>query len=132
MIPHIFTEIYVHDVKATTELLLRLFDARLYIEETDYAEIYIGETRLHIQALDMDEFEVKNPVKQPGALEHLGAGVEIGVMVQNLEPIYSMVQKENLPYVSEILVQPWGMRDFRFLLPDGYYIRVTEPPRKTA
>jgi len=34
--------------------------------------------------------------------------------------------------VSEIVVQEWGMTDYRILTPHGYYLRVTTPPRGAA
>jgi hypothetical protein len=34
--------------------------------------------------------------------------------------------------VSDIVVQDWGMTDFRILTPHGYYLRVTTAPAAPA
>ena len=125
MKPHIFPELYVRDVAATAQLFQDIFAAKLGYAQADFAELHIGDSRMLLNELRLDEFEEKNPVRQPGALEHLGAGLELGIYVSNLEPVREKALAANLPYVSEIKLRDWGWYDFRLLLPDGYYIRVT-------
>jgi uncharacterized glyoxalase superfamily protein PhnB len=55
-----------------------------------------------------------------------GIGVEIVLEVEDLE------RCEWLARVADALVEPlqrrpWGLRDFRLVDPDGYYVRATEP-----
>lgn len=124
--PYIFLELYVLDLQARIDFFVKCFDAVINkTEGEDFAELYIGETRLLLNSMPVDKFGVQNPIRKQGALEHLGAGVEVGIWVQDLEAARAKVAAQNMPYISEIASQPWGARDFRFLLPEGYYVRVS-------
>lgn len=80
--------------------------------------------------MKLSEFTSPNPVLKQGALQHLGSGSELVISVENLEEVYNKVKDSIAKEVGEIKQQEWGLRDFRFLLPDGYYIRVTEPDER--
>ncbi|MBB3165522.1 VOC family protein (plasmid) [Rhizobium leguminosarum bv. viciae 248] len=56
-----------------------------------------------------------------------GLGVEIVLKVADVEGAYRTAKKSGWP-VSDLAVQPWGLRDFRLVDPDGYYVRVTSLP----
>lgn len=55
-----------------------------------------------------------------------GYGVEIVVMVNNVESYYEKV-KVFANIVEPLVLQPWGLKDFRIVDPFGYYLRVTTP-----
>ncbi len=55
-----------------------------------------------------------------------GYGVEIVIMVDNIEDYYGNV-KSFSNVVEELAEQPWGLKDFRIEDPFGFYIRFTEP-----
>jgi hypothetical protein len=40
------------------------------------------------------------------------------------------VKQKGWPISTGIVRRPWGVRDFRVLSPDGYYLRFTEGPSK--
>ena len=53
-----------------------------------------------------------------------GAGVEIVLEVDDVDAVYESCAAAGV--VAEGLTdRPWGLRDFRFTDPDGYYVRVT-------
>ncbi len=54
------------------------------------------------------------------------SGVELVFEVDDLEHEYAATEQEEGIVRSEIVRQPWGLRDFRLTDPDGYYIRLTE------
>lgn len=54
-----------------------------------------------------------------------GYGVELVIMVNNLESYYDEVKKF-AKVVEELEVKPWGLKDFRIEDPFGYYLRITE------
>jgi hypothetical protein len=59
-----------------------------------------------------------------------GLGVEIGVVVADLDKAHAAAARHPAWKISSgIVLRPWGVRDFRVLAPDGYYVRFTEPPR---
>lgn len=53
-----------------------------------------------------------------------GYGVEIVIMVDDVEEYYSKV-KGFANVVEEMVLQPWGLKDFRVEDPFGYYLRIT-------
>jgi lactoylglutathione lyase len=56
--------------------------------------------------------------------ERAGLGVEIVLRVADVVDAYRTAKDSGWP-VSDLALQPWGMRDFRLVDPDGYYVRVT-------
>jgi lactoylglutathione lyase len=56
-----------------------------------------------------------------------GIGVEIGLVVADLDKTFAAaVKQKGWPISTGIVRRPWGVRDFRVLSPDGYYLRFTE------
>ncbi len=56
-----------------------------------------------------------------------GIGIEIGLVVADLDKTYALaVKQKGWPISTGIVRRPWGVRDFRVLSPDGYYLRFTE------
>lgn len=55
-----------------------------------------------------------------------GYGVEIVIMVKNVEEFYTKVKKF-AKVVEKLKMQPWGSKDFRIEDPFGFYLRFTEP-----
>lgn len=56
--------------------------------------------------------------------QRAGLGVEIVLKVADVEDAFRAAKESGWP-VSDLALQPWGLRDFRLVDPDGYYIRVT-------
>lgn len=54
-----------------------------------------------------------------------GYGVEIVLEVDDIQLIYNKVKRANAEIESELKERPWGLKDFRLIDPNGYYIRVT-------
>ena len=59
----------------------------------------------------------------------MGVGIEIGIVVAEIDKAYAAALKfkdKGWPISTAIVMRPWGVRDFRVLAPDGYYLRFTE------
>jgi len=56
-------------------------------------------------------------------------GVEIILVVEDVEQVYQRIRERNIAVESELKEQPWGMTDFRVTDPDGYYLRITSPKK---
>ncbi|MGM5056103.1 VOC family protein [Rhizobium sp. 814_E9_N1_1] len=56
--------------------------------------------------------------------QRAGLGVEIVLKVADVEDAYRAAKESCWP-VSDLALQTWGLRDFRLVDPDGYYVRVT-------
>jgi hypothetical protein len=54
-----------------------------------------------------------------------GYGVEIVVMVEDVEMFYEQV-KEHANVVKPLASRPWGLKDFRTADPAGFYLRFTD------
>lgn len=52
-------------------------------------------------------------------------GVELVLEVDDVEAELERVRAAGWPVEEELSLRPWGLRDFRLLDPNGYYLRVT-------
>ena len=120
-------ELYVRDVQEVTLFLENIFEAEQEYGDNNFAILWLEKTRIILNELKLDEFQPPNPILKDRALEHLGCGLEIVVTVDDLEGAFSRLTEAQAQSLTPITKQPWGLRDFRFLLSDGYYVRVTEP-----
>ena len=53
------------------------------------------------------------------------AGVEIVLEVRDVDAALEQVERAGFSVVELLRERPWGLRDFRVVDPDGYYVRVT-------
>jgi len=56
--------------------------------------------------------------------QRAGLGVEIVLSVADVEDAFRRAKESGWP-ISDLALQQWGLRDFRLIDPDGYYVRVT-------
>lgn len=54
-----------------------------------------------------------------------GIGVEIVLEVDDVDAVVAAVERAGYPVLVPLAGRPWGLRDFRLVDPDGYYLRVT-------
>jgi lactoylglutathione lyase len=91
---------------------------------TDYAEVFNG--TVEIGLCPMNKLPEEHPLKTKSSDERKGLGVEIVLALKDLESLYNKVKNSDYPISSELQLQPWNLRDFRLVDPDGYYLRITE------
>ena len=94
--------------------------------EHDYASLRWGDVVLGLAPI------AKLPPAGPGpgfTQERLagvrGAGVEIVLEVEDLDVAHAAVRAAGHALAEEPADRPWGLRDFRLVDPDGYYLRIT-------
>jgi lactoylglutathione lyase len=58
-----------------------------------------------------------------------GMGVEIILVVPDVQSYYQRICEMQIELESELKQQEWGMTDFRLTDPDGYYLRITSPKK---
>lgn len=56
-----------------------------------------------------------------------GVGVELVLEVADVDAAYRRVLRSGWSRYEGMVARPWGLRDFRVIDPDGYYLRITEP-----
>ena len=90
-------------------------------EANEYAELARGETSLQLAADDAPYWQAERPRLLPPGQR--GSGVEIVLLVDNVEAVYRQAQQAEADIVRPLADYPWHMRQFWVRHPDGYLIR---------
>jgi hypothetical protein len=120
----IYTGIYVKNVSKTARIFRNALGAKSRSLQPDMIELTVGSGRLLL-----NNREMQGPVKTSTQPDE---ELELGIWVNDVEAVYSKVtemtnndQALEIRYVSEIEKKKSGIKDFRFRLAEGYYVRVT-------
>jgi catechol 2,3-dioxygenase-like lactoylglutathione lyase family enzyme len=90
-------------------------------EANEYAELSRGETSIQLGTDDAPYWESeRSHLLPPG---QRGSGVEIILLVEDINAVYHQAQQAQADIVREIADYPWHMRQFWVRHPDGYLIR---------
>ncbi|SCB32408.1 VOC family protein [Rhizobium hainanense] len=120
-------ELFVADVAASIEFYRRALNFKVVGETSEqYTMLSNGEAVISVNKREV--LGPDHPLRVANG-ERPGLGVEIVLSVEDLEASYDAARGCGRP-VSELALQPWGLRDFRIADPDGYYIRVTSRQRE--
>lgn len=121
--PTMFAGIYVNDVPKTARIFKHALRAKAKQLQPNLVELTVGKDRLLIN-------ERTSQIQQTS--HNSAKELELGVWVDDLEKVYETITTmtvsedgEGIAYVSEIEEKHSGIKDFRFKLPEGYYVRVT-------
>src|SRR5260221_4920622 len=90
-------------------------------DANEYAELSRGETSLQLAADDAPYWKPERPHLPPPGQR--GSGVEIVLLVDNVEAVYRQAQQARADIVRPLADYPWHMRQFWGRHPDGYLIR---------
>jgi lactoylglutathione lyase len=121
----VFIELYTLDIPASTRLFTEVFGFTITQDEQGF----IGLRSPKAIILLNDGHDLPAGHRFEGRItgrEH-GNCVEIGMVVENLEEASRRAKALGNYQVTDIVQQDWGMRDFRVLTTEGFYLRVTEP-----
>lgn len=58
-----------------------------------------------------------------------GAGVDIRIMVPDVDAVYARCQESEIAIVHDIADRPYGLRDFIMADPNGFRLRFASPLR---
>ena len=113
-------EIFPADLEATVHFYLEVLGFCLVRDERTAENAYIaverGHARLGAAARpEVDDREMRRPP----------LGVELVLEVDDVDGERTRVAAANWPVTEELMIRPWGLRDFRLLDPSGYYWRIT-------
>jgi len=119
-------ELYVTDVRPYRPLLTEVLGL---VERQASPTVIIFEGAatviLHTGAADLSPIHPFRAPLQAGALR--GVGTEVCLEVEDVEAVFGAVGALPEFRVTEPLaMRPWGLRDFRAVTPDGYYLRVMD------
>jgi catechol 2,3-dioxygenase-like lactoylglutathione lyase family enzyme len=90
-------------------------------DANEYVELSRDETFIQLAADDAPYWETeRSHLLSPG---QRGSGVEIVLLVENIDAIYHQAQQAEADIVRPLADYPWHMRQFWVRHPDGYLIR---------
>jgi catechol 2,3-dioxygenase-like lactoylglutathione lyase family enzyme len=90
-------------------------------DANEYVELNRGETSIQLAADDSPYWEPElSRLLAPG---QRGSGVEIALLVENVDDVYRQAQRAQADIVRPLADYPWHMRQFWVRHPDGYLIR---------
>ena len=112
-------EIFPADLDATVDFYQRVLGFQITADrraDDDYVALQRG--AVHVGA-------VLDPVRGARAGRRPPAGVELVLEVDDVAAERDRVWTAGWPLDEDLQDRPWGLRDFRVLDPDGYYLRIT-------
>ena len=116
-------EFFVENLKRSRDFYTRVLGFKIIRQKEDgFTELRRGSATLALNSQSI--LEVDHPAR-PAPNERKCKGMEIVLLVTDLNEIYSQVLASKWPLSISMTKQPWGMTDFRLIDPDGCYIRVS-------
>jgi lactoylglutathione lyase len=113
-------EIFPSDLSRTLRFYVDLlgFDVVRDEREADPAYLAMRRGDVHVGAA------ARPPVPDP-AVRRPPVGVELVLEVEDVAGERDRIAATGWPLDEDLILRPWGLRDFRLLDPDGYYWRIT-------
>lgn len=113
-------EIFPSDLTRMIHFYTNVLQFSLVKHEGTYAylqrdNIFIGAVETGSEESREDKERYRRPMK----------GIEIVMEVDDLEKERHFVVNKGWTLDEDIQLQSWGLKDFRIIDPDGYYIRIT-------
>lgn len=119
----LYVELFVEDLASSREFYTRVLGFGISRQSEDgFTELVLGAATLGLNSRTI--LSPGHPAR-PGSREHIARGVEIVLVVDDLEAAHRRVLASEWPLSAPLTKQPWGVSDFRLTDPDGCYIRVT-------
>jgi catechol 2,3-dioxygenase-like lactoylglutathione lyase family enzyme len=116
-------ELFVNDLPASIDFYHRVLGFEIGSKNSDgYTPITKGNVHLGLNL--RSNLPDNHPIHSL-ANERSGRGIEIVLEVNDIEEVYEHIITQNWPLSDQLQYQPWGLKDFRVLDPDGYYLRIT-------
>ncbi len=117
-----WVELCVSDFEQSIAWFERVLGFRVVARDAnEYAELARGETSLQLAADDAPYWKPERPHLLPPGQR--GSGVEIVILVDNVDAVYHQAQQAGADIVRPLADYPWHMRQFWVRHPDGYLLR---------
>ncbi|MDW8244619.1 MAG: hypothetical protein RMJ88_15535 [Thermogemmata sp.] len=122
----IFVELYTQRLEEYACFFQRVCGFTILRRHDDFYEL---RSSIAVILLNADEkLSAGHPFQGWLSETNKGIGVEIGIVVSDLEAARAAALLFSGWTVTDIRQQDWGLSDFRVTTPDGYYLRLTTPP----
>ena len=116
-------ELYVSDIERSYCFYKEILGLELFGRNEKSLRFNYESFSLLIASHDL--LESNHYLKRERNVGSVGGGVELIVVVPSIEDIYRNCQEKRYPIEVGIESYEWGMRGFKLVDPDGYFIRVT-------
>jgi catechol 2,3-dioxygenase-like lactoylglutathione lyase family enzyme len=117
-----WVELWVSDFEQSITWFENVLGFRVVALEADeYAELSRGESAIQLAPDHAPYWASERPRLLPSGQR--GSGVEIALLVDDVDAIYRQAMQAQAEIVREIADYPWHMRQFWVRHPDGYLIR---------
>ena len=118
-------ELFVEDMDAAIDFYARVVGFELVRNEPGhYASLRNGDVILGLGPVSKLPSE-GGYFTRDMAEQRRGLGVEIVLEVGDVDAWHRRVLTSGHPVFEPLQERPWGLRDFRIVDPDGYYLRIT-------
>jgi len=121
--PTIRLELFAQDVASLRAFLERALGFSSAERQPDYIELTLGNVTIGLGSVA--GLPLGHPLRPANASERKGLGMEIVIEADNVDDAYARAMASDNPIAVPLGLRPWGLRDFRFVAPEGYYFRVT-------
>jgi predicted enzyme related to lactoylglutathione lyase len=115
-------ELFVTDVEQSATFYERVLGFAREHQSPGYVAMRRGTAIIGIGAAG--DLPAGHPLK-PDSKERKGLGVEVVLEVGDVDAAHAAVEASGHPILSPLKERPWGLRDFRIVDRDGYYLRIT-------
>ncbi|MFC3040852.1 VOC family protein [Virgibacillus xinjiangensis] len=120
---NIRVELFVACLKSSVEFYRDVLAFQVPGElDSSYISVRKGNAVLGLS--EMKNLPDHHPLKAT-ADQRPGLGVELVLEADDVEQVYDQVKAKAYPIHMELADRPWGLKDFRVVDPDGYYVRIT-------
>lgn len=113
-------EIFPSDLQRTIDFYSSILGFTLIKHKDGYA--YLRRDAIFIGAIEVPSSET---IEEKASYRQPNKGIEIVIEVDDLESERDSIVDKGWKLDADIHSQPWGLRDFRLVDPDGYYLRIT-------
>lgn len=117
-------ELFVRDMDTAIAFYTGVLGFGLIREDPEYSSLRRGGVVLGLGPVSKLPSEGGYFTRDMAELRR-GLGVEIVLEVDDLDAYYSRVLASGYPIREPLRERPWGLRDFRVVDHDGYYLRIT-------
>ncbi len=111
------------DLDALRDFFVRVLRFEAVQSSPSYAEVSSGHIRIGLGPVS--GLPVGHPLRPRDGGERKGLGVEIVIETADVDAFYRHVQATGYAISLPLGARSWGLRDFRVVAPEGYYVRVT-------
>ena len=117
-------EFFVRDVAAAVQFYVDKLGFVVLRQEPDFAVVALGDAHVLLahESIAPDRAELAGTTR--------GAGLNVRIMVDDVDEIYERAKANGVRIVHDIRDRPYGLRDFIFADPDGFMLRFAAPLAK--